>query len=71
MALWDAMTLHRGRARSPLKHLGHGIREVLNSPDAEALPAEMKELLAKLDDLLADKGSAASGSDLSAEDRTG
>jgi hypothetical protein len=53
---------------SLLKHLGRSIRDVLNSPEAERLPAEMKELLAKLDDMLADKGKVASESDLSAED---
>jgi ElaB/YqjD/DUF883 family membrane-anchored ribosome-binding protein len=41
---------------------------VSNSPEAEGLPAEMKELLAKLDDMLADKGKAASESNFSAED---
>lgn len=40
----------------------------MNSPEAEGLSAEMKELLAKLDDMLADKGKVASESDLSAED---
>jgi len=53
---------------SLLKHLGCSIRDVLNSPEAEGLPAEMKELLAKLDDMLADEGTVASKSDLSAED---
>ena len=53
---------------SLLKHLGRIIRDVSNSPEAEGLPAEMKELLAKIDDMLADKGKAASESNLSAED---
>ena len=47
-----------------MTHLGRRIREVLNAPDAEGQPAEMKELLAKLDDMLADKGMATSDSDL-------
>ena len=54
-----------------LKHLGRSIREVLNSPDAEGLPAEMRELLAKLDDMLVDKGTVDSKPDLSAEDPPG
>ena len=56
---------------SLLKHLGRSIRDVLNSPEGEGLPAEMKELLTKLDDMLADKGTGASKSDLSAEDPPG
>ena len=53
-----------------MTHLGRRIREVLNAPDAEGLPAEMKELLAKLDDTLADKRTVASDSDLNASDRS-
>ena len=37
------------------KQLGRGIREALAQPDNQELPAEMKELLAKLDNMLADK----------------
>ena len=61
----------RTDTRSLLKHLGHGIREVLHSPDAEGPPTEMKELLAKLDNMLADKETVASGSALSASERSG
>ena len=56
---------------SLLKHLGRCIRDVLNSPDAEGLPAEMKELLSKLDDMLADEGTVAWIPGLSAEDPPG
>ena len=59
----------RTDTRPLLKHLGRGIREGLNSPDAEGLPAEIKELLAKLDGMLADKRMGASDSDLSAKDQ--
>ncbi len=61
----------RSDTQSLLKHLGRRLKGVLNSPDAEGLPAEMKELLAKLDDLLADKETVAADSDLSASDRLG
>ena len=35
-----------------LSKLGVGIRELLDSPEGTDLPAEMKELLVKLDDML-------------------
>ena len=38
-----------------LKQLGRGIRQALAQPDNQELPAEMKQLLAKLDNMLADK----------------
>ena len=42
---------------------------MLDLPEGADLPAEMKHLLVKLDDMLADKGTAAPESDLSASDR--
>ena len=38
-----------------LKQLGRGIREASAQPDNRELPADMKELLAKLGNMLADK----------------